>query len=216
LAGLGFEVKRLGATGFSRTEAFRDAVEAIHGPAKGKDGPDEARRRFEILARVVFARFKALLMEPAAFHYAERHDNIEAIYKKLAEKRDTADVTELLKDLHRIVNLAIQTQTPQTAEPEPRYYDLSQIDLEKLKDEFAKKVKRKATVLQDIREVLETKLAQMLALNPERMNYHKRYEEIVSAYNSDKDRASIEITFGQLLNLEKSLDEEQRRAAREN
>ena len=67
---------------------------------------DEAKRRFEIMARQVFIRFKALLMEPSAFAYAERHDNIEAIYKKLTERRDTADVTELLKELHRIVNEA--------------------------------------------------------------------------------------------------------------
>ena len=56
----------------------------------------------------MFIRFKALVMEPSAFTYAERHDNIEAIYKKLEERRDTADVTELLKELHRIVNEAIR------------------------------------------------------------------------------------------------------------
>lgn len=59
------------------------------------------------MARQVFNRFKALLMEPAVFAYAERHDNIEAIYKKLGERRDTANVTELLKELHRIVNQAL-------------------------------------------------------------------------------------------------------------
>ena len=73
---------------------------------------DEAKRRFEIMARQVFIRFKALLMEPSAFPYAERHDNIEAIYKKLEERRDTADVTEVLKELHRIVNEAIRAQQP--------------------------------------------------------------------------------------------------------
>ncbi len=225
LLALGFDVGRLhGAKGFGRIEALADAVEAILGPGKTKkleeenSGPDETRRRFEILARVVFARFKALLMEPAAFVYAERHDNIEAIYKKLSERRDTADVTELLKELHRIVNLAIRTQPQETIAESlaPRYFDLSQIDLERLKDEFARKVKRKATVLQDIREVLEAKLAQMLALNPERMNYQRRYEEIIAEYNRDKDQASMEVTFAQLLDLEKSLDEEQRRAAEEN
>ena len=64
------------------------------------------------MARQVFVRFKALVTEPAAFAYAERHDNIEAIYKKLKERRDTADVTELLKELHRIVNEAIRAQAP--------------------------------------------------------------------------------------------------------
>ena len=221
LLGLGFDVARLaGAKGFDRIEALADAVEAIHGPNKekskgGEDGPDETKRRFEILARQVFIRFKALLMEPAASVFGERHDNIEAIYKKLAERRDTADVTELLKELHRIVNLAIQTQTSKVAEQDVRYFDLSKIDLEKLRDELTKKFKRKATIVQDIRDVLETKLAQMLALNPGRMDYQKRYEEIISEYNSDKDKASIEIIFAQLLDLEKSLDEEQRRAAKE-
>ena len=72
--------------------------------------------------------------------YAERHDNIEAIYKKLTERRDTADVTELLKELHRIVNEAIRTQAPGDDQAEGLTFDLSQIDLEKLRDEFAKKV----------------------------------------------------------------------------
>jgi HsdM N-terminal domain len=68
--------------------AVADAVEVVY-------SSDEAKQRFEILARQVFIRFKALLMEPTAFAYAERRDNIEAIYKKLTERRDTADVTEL-------------------------------------------------------------------------------------------------------------------------
>ena len=81
---------------FARIKALADAVDAVY-------SSDEAKRRFEILARQVFIRFKALLMEPTVFAYAERHDNIEAIYKKLTKRRDTADVTELLKELHRIL-----------------------------------------------------------------------------------------------------------------
>lgn len=73
---------------------------------------DEAKRRFKIMARKVLLRFKTLLMEPSPFTYAERHDAIEAIYKKLQEKRDTADVTAVLKELHRIVNEAIRAAAP--------------------------------------------------------------------------------------------------------
>ena len=147
------------------------------------------------LARQVFIRFKALLMEPTAFAYAERHDNIEAIYKKLTERRDTADVTELLKELHRIVNEAIRTQAPGDDQAEGLTFDLSQIDFEKLRDEFAKKVTRKATALQDIRDIVEKKLAQMLARNPMRMDYYKKYQEIIADYNREKDRATVEETF---------------------
>src|SRR2546422_3487958 len=103
------------------------------------------------------SRFKALLMEPSAFAYAYRHDNIEAIYKKLQERRDTADVTEVLKELHKIVNEAIRAQEPGGDQMDSKLLDMSQIDLQKLRDEFAKKVKRKAATLRDIRDVLEKK-----------------------------------------------------------
>ena len=176
---------------------------------------DEAKRRFEIMARQVFIRFKALLMEPSALAYAERHDNIEAIYKKLQERRDTADVTEVLKELHRIVNEAIRAAAPGEDHAEGLTVDLSQIDFEKLRDEFASKVRRKHAALQDIRDVVEKKLAQMLARNPLRMDYYKKYQEIIADYNREKDRATVEETFAELVALASGLDAEQRRAAEE-
>jgi len=209
LLGLGFDANRLhGATGFDRIEALRDAVDALY-------TSDEAKRRFEIMARQVFIRFKALLMEPSALAYAERHDNVEAIYKKLQDRRDTADVTELLKALHRIVNEAIRAAAPGGDHAEGLKVDLSHIDFEKLRDEFASKVRRKHAALQDIRDVVEKKLAQMLARNPMRMDFYKKYQEIIADYNREKDRATVEATFAQLVALAASLDAEQRRAAEE-
>jgi type I restriction enzyme R subunit len=210
LRGLGFDpATLLGAKGFARIKGLADVVEAVY-------SSDEAKRRFEIMAREVFNRFKALLVEPSAWAFAERHDNIEAIYKKLTERRDTADVTELLKELHRIVNEAIRTQAPGEDQAEGLTFDLSTIDLDKLRDEFAKKVRRKATALQDIRDIVEQKLANMLARNPMRMDYQVKYEGIIAEYNSDKDRTTIEEIFRRLVELVQSLDEEQARAAREN
>ena len=209
LRGLGFDPAALiGSAGFARIKSLKDAVEAVY-------TSDEAKRRFEVLARQVFGRFRALLMEPSAFPYAERHDNIEAIYKKLNERRDAADVTELLKELHRIVNEAIRTQGTGDDQAEGPTFDLSQIDLENLRNEFAKKVRHKATALQDIREIVEQKLAEMLARNPSRMDYQQRYEEIVAAYNREKDRVTIEETFQLLTELMEELDAEQRRAVEE-
>ena len=77
-----------------------------------------------------------------------RHDNIEAIYKTLQNKRDTADVTEVLKELHRIVNEAIRAAAPGGDHAAGRTVDLSQIDFEKLRNEFASKVRRKHAALQ--------------------------------------------------------------------
>jgi type I restriction enzyme R subunit len=209
LLGLGFDASRLvGAAGFDRIEALRDAVDGLY-------SSDEAKRRYEIMARQVFIRFKALLMEPSALAYAERHDNIEAIYKKLQDRRDTADVTEVLKELHRIVNEAIQAVASGGDQGEGMTVDLSQIDFEKLRSEFARKVRRKRAALQDIREVVEQKLAQMLARNPMRMDFYKKYQQIIADYNREKDRTTVEAAFAQLVALAASLDAEQRRAAEE-
>ena len=209
LRSLGFDPTRLhGATGFNRIEALRDAVDALY-------NSDEARRRFEIMAGQILTRFKAVLMEPSALGYAERHDNIEAIYKKLQSRRDTADVTEVLKELHRIVNEAIRAAVPGGDQAEGLKVDLSKIDFAKLRDEFATKVRRKHAALQDIRDVVEKKLAQMLGRNPMRMDYYKKYQEIIADYNREKDRAIVEATFAQLVELAASLDAEQQRAAEE-
>lgn len=55
----------------------------------------------------------------------------------------------------------------------------------------------------------------MLARNPLRMDYYKRYQEIIADYNREKDRTTVEATLAQLAELAASLDEEQMRAAKE-
>jgi type I restriction enzyme, R subunit len=208
LRGLGFQPDRLlGAKGFARIEALRDAVDALY-------TSDEAKRRFEIMARQVFSRFKALIPAPSAYAYGERHDNIEAIYKKLEEQRDTSDVTAVLKELHKIVNEAIRTQEPGQDHAEGLTVDLSRLDFVKLRDEFGK-VRRKRAAVQDIRDVVEKKLQAMLARNPLRMDYYKQYQNIIADYNREKDRATVETTFTQLAELASSLDAEERRVVEE-
>ena len=145
----------------------------------------------------------------------ENGTHIISIYKKLTERRDTADVTELLKALHRIVNEAIRTQVPGQDQSDALTYDLSRIDMDKLRDEFARKVRHKATALQDIRDIVEAWLAAMLARNPTRMDYQQKYEDIVAGCNNDKDRVTIEETFAQVMDLMASLDAEERRGVEE-
>ncbi len=234
LRGQGFEPGRLtGSAGWARIQALADAVESINaagrfglvGPAivmprqadgeRQPAGADHARQRFEILAHAIFQRFKALVTEPTAQLYAERHDNIEAIYKKLGERRDGADVTDVLKALHRIVNQAIRTDAPGLDQTEGLTVDLSRLDIKQLRTEFASKVKHPATAIEDMRTLLARKLALLLLQNPARMNFDIQYRQIVAHYNQDKDRATLEHTFALLMALGQALDDEQRRAARE-
>lgn len=122
--------------------------------------------------------------------------NIEQLESSLWEAADQLRAnskltsSEYCMPLHRIVNEAIHAQTPNQVFGEPKFYDLSQIDLEKLRNEFAKKVKRKATALQNIRDLVEQKLAVMLAHNPQCMDYHKHYQKIIAPTTTGKRIAS--------------------------
>lgn len=209
LAERGFAMARLhGAKGFARIEALSDAVEVVV-------TDDETRRRFELLARLTFSRFRALASEPAIYAYVARHDDLECIYKKLDELREPADVGDILQELQRIVSEAIATHEPGDDQFEERTYDLSRIDFDRLQREFRKRVSRPATVLLEIRLLVEQKLAQMLQQNPLRMDFYQRYTQIIAEYNSDKDRVTVEDTFERLIVLIEGMNTEQERAVRE-
>jgi type I restriction enzyme R subunit len=206
---LGFDAQSfLGAKGFDRIQGLKDARDRLC-------QTDSARRRFEILARAVFNRFKALMGEPSAYAYAQRHDNLEAIYRKLGERVDKADVMALLKELHRIVNLSIETAQPGADEREAQSIDLSRIDFARLREELGRKVGRPYAAVRDIRDLLEERLQAMLEQNPQRMDYQQRYQEIIDDYNAAKEQLSAEETLARLLALNDALDAEQQRAARE-
>ena len=206
---LGFDMSRFeNATGFDRIGCIKDAVEAVRATEGDK-------RAFEILAMEVIKRFRALNMEPSVYQFAERRDDIEAIYNKLLQKRTVADVSDVLKELHKIVNEAIGTSGPGDDHAEGLTLDLSAIDFGKLKEEFAKNGKRKRTAVQDVADLLEQKLQQLIAKNPLRMDYYKKYQEIIADYNREKDRVTIEETFRRLLELNAQLDEEQKAALAE-
>jgi type I restriction enzyme R subunit len=62
---------------------------------------------------------------------------------------------------------------------------------------------------------VEQRLQRLLLQNPLRTNFQQHYEQIVSEYNREKDRVTIEKTFEALFNLVQELDVEESRALRE-
>lgn len=55
----------------------------------------------------------------------------------------------------------------------------------------------------------------MLFTNPDRINYYERYQQIIYDYNSEQDRATIEKTFMDLMDLANSMNQEEQRYVRE-
>ena len=139
----------------------------------------------------------------------------EAIYAELQKKRKHVNTTDLMVQINAIISSYVEIQhMPSMVREEPRRFDISAIDFDLLRREFAK-VKKKNLVLKDLEELIQMKLDRMLFTNPERINYYERYQQIIDDYNSEQDRATIEKTFMDLMDLANSMNQEEQRYVRE-
>ena len=193
-------------TGFERNAAIIAAKEAAN-------ENDETRKRFEIMCRAVFTKFRACINVDGINAHRRDYDAIAIIYRSLQQDRDRADIAGIMRRLHEVVNGAIETWSDSvTEETEP--YDISRIDFDRLRQEFEQSPVKRTTV-QDLRQAIDKRLLRLLQQNPLRTDFQRHYEEIVAEYNQEKDRVTIEKTFEALLRFMSEIEEEEGRAMRE-
>jgi type I restriction enzyme, R subunit len=193
-------------TGFARNAAILAAKEAAN-------ENDETRKRFEVMCRAVFTKFKACINVDGINAYRRDYEAINVIYKSLQKDREKADITDIIRQLHQVVDEAIDTQPDRVGE-ESETYDISQIDFERLRQEFERSAAKRTTV-QNLKTAIEQRLQRLLQQNPLRTDFQQHYEKIVHEYNQEKDRVTIEKTFESLLRFIHEMDEEESRAFRE-
>lgn len=175
---------------------------------------EEIKKRFEITARELFKLFK----------YTERHEvtdsqrayknAISAVYDQMQEKRKYSDTTDLMVTVNEIVSEYVVVRKNEAALEESKRFDISKIDFDRLRQEFAKE-KNKNLLLKNLKDLVEGRLSQMMRTNPTRINYYERYQEIIKEYNSEQDKTLIEKTFIDLINFVNDLDSEEKRYVRE-
>jgi type I restriction enzyme R subunit len=173
---------------------------------------ETTRTKFEIMARDVFRKYKALYPEDEIKPFIKQFNAIEAIYDALNQKVKTADITEIMMQLQEVVNESVFIN--EVAEPEPDYIDLSNLDFDNLKAAF-QKIKRKNTVVFDLQKAIEKKLKQMVKENPLRLEFYEKYKEIIEEYNKGKDINATKKAFDDLTDFLNNLSKEDSRAMRE-
>jgi type I restriction enzyme R subunit len=204
----GFQLERIFTTeGFNRNAEIVAAKEAVN-------ENDQTRKRFEIMARTVFKKFKAAInIRPEINAVKPRRDAVNIIYKSLQGDREAVDISKIMRDLHQIVDEAIDTRPAKTKEKNT-IYDISRINFDRLRQEF-KTSKTRRTTVQCLKSAVEDRLRKLLQQNPLRTDFQKHYEEIVAGYNREKDRVTIEKTFEALLILVSELTDEEERTVQE-
>jgi len=193
-------------TGFERNAAIIACKEAAN-----RNG--ETRKRFEIMCREVFKKFKACINARDVNAFRPDRDAINIIYRSLQQDREKADITDIMRQLQDLVSIAIGLG-PKGVSKDSKPYDISKIDFDRLKQEF-ERYQKKNTTVQNLSQAVERRLQKLLARNPLRTDFQKHYEKIIVDYNLEKDRATIEETFEALLRFVQELDEEESRAVQE-
>jgi type I restriction enzyme R subunit len=192
--------------GFARNAALVQLKEVIN-------ENDESRKRFEVLAREVFSKFKACLTMKGVNAHRTEVSAINYIYKSLQEDREAADISGIMRQLHDVVDQAIVPKSAST-KLDGKKFDISAIDFDRLRAEFERSPSKRSITI-NLVDALEKRLARMLAENPTRTNFQLHYEKLVADYNGEKDRVTIEATFATLMKFVTALDEEDSRAMRE-
>ena len=214
---LGFDINELiKAEGIDRLALLKEDGPAMNAICTN----DETRIRFEVLVQDVLRKRKALTGR-ADFLIPHRsvYNALEALHHQLlARQRSQTDLREIFQRISTEVGASIQViETQAPGAPSEQLYNLSNINFDLLKREFAKSSTKKVQV-QDVKQAIAQRLEKLLQQNPQspqRRSLYDRYQEIVSNYNKETDRVTIEQTFEELLRLVDDLNEEERRHLRE-
>ena len=177
-------------------------------------GSMEDKKEFQTYASELGRIMKYLQRDDLSEEQLQYRDAITAIYKELQVKRKHADNTDLMVEINQIIseNLTLETISPGLIES--KQFDISKIDFDLLRREFANAA-HKRLILKDLEDLVEERIKQMLSCNPTRMDYYDRYQDIIKEYNEEKDRAAIADAFEKLMKLSQDLSQEEKRYARE-
>lgn len=198
----------IAAEGFAKLSYLQDAANAVCGSMEDK-------KSFSTYASELKRLMKYTDRDDVTGHMRRQCEAIAAIYGMLQKKRKHTDTTDLMVEINAIINdyVEIEPQQPNAITAPPRF-DISAIDFELLRREFAK-TRRKNLLMRDLDEAIRRQLDKMVFANPKRIDYYERYREIIQSYNGEQDRATIEKTFLDLMDLADRMSREEQRYARE-
>lgn len=177
-------------------------------------GTVEERKTFSAYASELNRLMKYTDRDDIDRNVRKEYEAVAAIYAEIKKKRKHINITDLMVEINNIISDYVEIEHSYMINEEVKRFDISGIDFDLLRREFAK-VKNQNLLMRDLEEIIQLKLDKMLFTNPERINYYERYQKIIDDYNSEQDRATIEKTFMDLLDLANKMNQEEQRYVRE-
>ena len=189
------------AQGFTRLKLIGDAVEAIL-------ESEETKKLFMAHAARVDRLFKAILPDAEADSFRGTRGALVVLAERVRALTPTADITDVMAQVDGLLDKSVAAQAYQIqGEGATPLVDLSQIDFDKLEDEF--KAGRKNTETAKLKGALSARLQVLVRQNRTRMDYLEQFQRMIEDYNAGS--SNIEQLFAQLTALTRDLQAEEKR-----
>jgi type I restriction enzyme R subunit len=147
---------------------------------------DETKRNYLQVATNVTKLYKAILPDPDAHAFTRTCQLIHIIAQKIKNLTPPADISGVMTKVEDLLDRSIAPEGFLIQIPSDSYgteqIDLSQIDFERLSEQFQTEHKR--VEAERLRGAINGKLAAMIRLNRSRMDYQQKFEQMIAEYNA--------------------------------
>jgi type I restriction enzyme R subunit len=197
----------LSAEGFDRIKLLDDAVEAIL-------TNEDSKKKFLTQSNDVNRLYKAILPDPAAGEFMPRRTLFVILAEKIKSLTPTPDISDVKGGIEEVLDASIASEgyVIRGKGTDEERIDLSKIDFEALKKHFDQG--KKNTLTEKLKNEVEKKLKEMMQENKTRADFYEKFIKMIDEYNAGSK--NVDEFFKKLLKFAKDLDEEQKRAVKEN
>lgn len=195
--------------GMDRLTKIGDAVEPLI-------SPDAVRKEFLAHERLAATLLDAVKPDPAALEFSSRAALLAMLAMEIRARTGGGrppDIGEVMQEISRVLDGSIAADGFLIDRGHGHdLVDLSKIDFDALAKKF-KKSGHKNVELEELKAAIRKQLERLIRFNKTRTDYLAKFEELVESYNAGS--RNIEDLFRELLNLSRSLSEEEERHVRE-
>jgi type I restriction enzyme R subunit len=178
--------------------------------------PDPVRKEFLTQERFAATLLDAVKPDPAALEFSSRAALLAMLAMEIRARTGGGrppDIGEVMREISRVLDRSIAADSFLIDRGHGHgFVDLSKIDFDALAKKF-KKSGHKNVELEELKAAIRKQLERLIRFNKTRTDYLAKFEELVESYNAGS--RNIEDLFRELLNLSRSLSEEEERHVRE-
>jgi type I restriction enzyme R subunit len=194
-----------GHEGFERVADIERFVDAIV-------SSEDSKKEFDGLASVFTKLFKAILPDPLANQFLPTYQLLRTLQGQIRSLAGYVSIDHVSASIEDLLDKSIEAGSYTIKELQAdEIIDLSQVDFEKLQDQFG--VTSKNIQTEKLKNEIDKRLKRLLELNKTRMGLADKFQKLIDEYNAGSK--NIEEFFNELVAFAKELDNEQQRAVRE-